>query len=320
VLILTRFKNFVRESSIYVEVLEFSKRNSLPGFHGVSIYNLVSFIRDELKRNDISTKSSAMSYHFFLALFPAIVFLFTLTAYLPKEFDLFLTLEVSMRNILPEDTSRYLWDNVISGLKPQAKGSLLSLGFILALYFASDGILAMMKGFDKTYKSSFRKRSFLEKQIVALSITILLGLLLIVSVILLILGGTIFSWFFGILKLGVVAASAIKILQYLIVLLLFFTVIDLIYRYGPALRKPIGFFSPGTIFATIASILTSMIFGYFVENFSQYHKVYGTISTLIITLVWIRLNVLILLLGFEINAAIIINRGLANKQIGRNPI
>ncbi|MBK9632594.1 MAG: YihY/virulence factor BrkB family protein [Saprospiraceae bacterium] len=136
-----------------------------------------------------------MSYHFFLALFPAIVFLFTLTAYLPKEFDLFLTLEVSMRNILPEDTSRYLWDNVISGLKPQAKGSLLSLGFILALYFASDGILAMMKGFDKTYKSSFRKRSFLEKQIVALSITILLGLLLIVSVILLILGGTIFSWF-----------------------------------------------------------------------------------------------------------------------------
>ncbi|MBK9632595.1 MAG: YihY/virulence factor BrkB family protein [Saprospiraceae bacterium] len=115
------------------------------------------------------------------------------------------------------------------------------------------------------------------------------------------------------------AASAIKILQYLIVLLLFFTVIDLIYRYGPALRKPIGFFSPGTIFATIASILTSMIFGYFVENFSQYHKVYGAISTLIITLVWIRLNVLILLLGFEINAAIIINRGLANKEIVQNP-
>jgi membrane protein len=67
-------------------------------------------------------------------------------------------------------------------------------------------------------------------------------------------------------------------------------------------------FSPGTIFATTTSILTSVVFGYFVENFSSYHKIYGAISALIITLVWIRINVLILILGFELNAGIIINR------------
>lgn len=291
-------------------MMVFAQSNSFPGFQGVSIYDLISFIKSELNKNDISTKSSAMAYHFFLALFPAIVFLFTLTAYLPSELDLFRTLEISMNNILPEDTSKYLWNNVVSGLKPQAKGSLLSIGFLLALYFASNGILAMMKGFDKTYKSSFRKRSFIEKQTVAVIITILLGLLLIVSVILLILGGTIFNWLFGLLNLDVFTSYAIKMLQYLVVILLFFTVIDLIYRYGPALRKPIGFYSPGTIFATLGSILSSLVFGYFVENFSQYHKVYGAISALIITLIWIRLNVIILLLGFEINAAIIINRQL----------
>jgi len=251
-----------------------------------------------------------MSFHFFLALFPAILFLFTLTAYLPKELDLFNNLEKSLHNILPEDTSKYLWDSIVSGLKPQARGSILSLGFFLAIYFASDGILAMMKGFDKTYRSSFRKRSFLEKQIVAIGITLLLGFLLVLSVVLLILGGIIFKWFFGLLKLGKLAAYSLSLLQYSVVLMLFITVIDMIYRYGPALRKPLGFLSPGTIFATTTSILSSVLFAYFVENFSTYHKVYGAISALVITLLWIRINVLILILGFEINAAILVNRQL----------
>lgn len=291
-------------------IIRISKTNSLPGFHGISIYTLVNFIFQELKKNDLSTRASAMSYHFFLALFPAIVFLFTLTAYLPKELDVFKALQISMKNFLPEDASNYLWDNIISGLRPQAKTSLLSLGFFLAIFFASSGIHAMMKGFDKTYKSSFRKRNFLEKQTVAITLTLLLGILLILSVILLILGGTIFNWFFGLLKLSLLTSYSIKALQYFIVILLFFTVIDLIYRFGPALRKPLGFFSPGTIFAVSMSLITSILFGYFVDNFSQYHKVYGAISALIITLLWIRLNVIILILGFEINAAILVNRKL----------
>ncbi len=291
-------------------LVAFSKRYSLPGFHGVSLFTLFTFIHQEIRKNDISTRASAMSFHFFLALFPAILFLFTLTAYLPKELDLFNNLERSLRDILPEDTSKYLWNNIISGLKPQARGSILSLGFFLALYFASDGILAMMKGFDKTYRSSFRKRSFLEKQMVAIGITLLLGFLLVLSVVLLILGGIIFKWFFGLLKLGKLASYSITLLQYSVVLMLFITVIDLIYRYGPALRKPLGFLSPGTIFATTTSILSSVLFAYFVENFSTYHKVYGAISALVITLLWIRINVLILILGFEINAAILVNRQL----------
>ncbi len=305
-----RIEILIFDNPLSVLLVEFSKKYSLPGFHGVSLFTLLTFIHQEIRKNDISTRASAMSFHFFLALFPAILFLFTLTAYLPKELDLFNNLEKSLHNILPEDTSKYLWDSIVSGLKPQARGSILSLGFFLAIYFASDGILAMMKGFDKTYRSSFRKRSFLEKQIVAIGITLLLGFLLVLSVVLLILGGIIFKWFFGLLKLGKLAAYSLSLLQYSVVLMLFITVIDMIYRYGPALRKPLGFLSPGTIFATTTSILSSVLFAYFVENFSTYHKVYGAISALVITLLWIRINVLILILGFEINAAILVNRQL----------
>ncbi|NOT38454.1 MAG: YihY/virulence factor BrkB family protein [Saprospiraceae bacterium] len=102
-------------------------------------------------------------------------------------------------------------------------------------------------------------------------------------------------------------------LKDLILLILFYLTIDIIYRIGPALRKPMKSFSPGTIFATITSIITSILFGYFVDNFSTYHKIYGAISALIITLVWIRLNVLIILLGFELNAAIIVNHDLMQQ-------
>ena len=291
-----------------VQWLPWSKTHSLPGFYGVSIYTTLSFINFELKKNDLETRASAMSYNFFLALVPTLIFLFTLTAYLPKSWDFFTTLENSLNSIMPEGAKDYLWKNIVGAIRPKANKSFLSIGFLLAVFFASNGILSMMSGFDKTYRSSFRRRSWIEKHLIALLLTFLLSILLIFSIVLIIMGSYIFHWVFVLLKLGTLAALSIKLLQYVIIILLFYTVIDLIYRFGPALRKPMKGFSPGTIFATTASILTSVVFGYFVENFSSYHKIYGAISALIITLVWIRINVLILILGFELNAGIIINR------------
>ena len=103
---------------------------------------------------------------------------------------------------------------------------------------------------------------------------------------------------------------SITSLKYLVTLILFYSVIAIVYRYGPSIKKPIKGISPGAMFATIASIITSILFGIFVDRFSSYHKIYGAISALIITLIWMRLNTLILILGFELNAAIIVNRDL----------
>lgn len=295
------------------QIIQFTKDTTIPGFQGVSIYSTISFIAKELKRNDINTRASAMSYSFFLALFPSLIFLFTLTAYLPKSWDFINVLENSLNSILPDQTQDYLWKNIVSGLRPKAQGSILSIGFLLAIFFASDGMLTMMRGFDKTYHTSFRKRTFLESHTVALILTILFGILLILSIVIIILGNKVIIWVFSLVKLSAMAKVLIVALKYLILLILFYLAIDLIYRIGPALRKPMKNFSPGTIFATITSIITSVLFGYFVDNFSTYHKVYGAISALIITLIWIRINVLIIILGFELNAAIIVNRDLKEQ-------
>ncbi len=292
------------------QFIRWSKVYTLPGFQGVTIYSTFTFIWRELKRNDINMRASAMSYSFFLALFPSLIFLFTLSAYLPKTWDFISVLENSFNSVLPDQAQEYLWKNIVGGLRPKANGSFLSIGFLLAVLFASNGILTMMRGFDKVYRSSFRKRSFLESQSIALILTLLFGILLILSIVVVIMGNQILEWLFTIFKLKFLLTFSFTLLKYSILLILFYITIDLIYRLGPAFRRPMKSYSPGTIFATVTSIVTSVLFGYFIDNFSTYHKVYGAISALIITLVWIRINVLIILLGFELNAGIIVNRDL----------
>ncbi|MEO6189784.1 MAG: YihY/virulence factor BrkB family protein [Saprospiraceae bacterium] len=298
------------ELPLIKRIIQWSKGYVLPGFQGVTIYATLSFIWKELKNNDINMRASAMSFSFFLSFFPALIFLFTLSAYLPQSWDFITELERSLNSVLPDQAQDFLWKNIVEDLRPKASSSFLSIGFLLAVLVASNGVLTMMNGFDKTYHTSFRKRSFIESQSVALVLTLLFGLLLILSVVVIIMGNIILKWIFTYVKINFLATFSFLALKYLILIVLFYLTIDLIYRIGPALKKPVKSFSPGTIFATLASILTSVFFGYFIDNFSTYHKVYGAISALIISLVWIRLNVMIILLGFELNAGIIVNRDL----------
>lgn len=296
---------------IWVQNLKhWMQEHSFPGFRGVPIYNVLYFLYQEARRNDLNMRASAMTYHFFLALFPSLIFLFTLTAYLPKNLDFYSTLEHALQSILPPGAKDYVIHDIIENIRPKAKSSFLSIGFVLAVYFGSEGILAMMRGFDKTYKLSFRKRNWIEKQFTAIGLTFALGLLLIFSVLSIIIGEKMLIGVLDYMELSGFTKISIASLKFLITLLLFYSVISLVYRYGPAIEKPIKGISPGALFATLATIVTSILFGMFINAFGTYHKVYGAISALIITLVWLRLNTLLLILGFELNAAIVVNRDL----------
>lgn len=295
------------------QIVEWSKNHSLPGFRGVTIYQVLYFLVQESKRNDLNTRASAMTYHFFMALFPSMIFLFTLTAYLPSELDFYKNLQKSLMTILPPGAKEYVITDIIDSLRPRARSSFLSIGFILAVWFGSEGILAMMRGFDKTYKSSFRKRNWMETQITAISLTFGLGLLLILSVLSIVMGEKILRWVLDYINMSAFSKISISSLKYLITVFLIYSVISLFYRYGPAIKKPIRGLSPGALFATVASIITSVLFGLFVDTLDSYHKVYGAISALIIVLIWIRLNTFILILGFELNAAIVVNRDMMSE-------
>lgn len=292
------------------QIIDWTKSHSFPGFRGVPIFQVFSFLIQEARRNDLNMRASAMTYHFFLALFPSLIFFFTLTAYLPGNLDFYKNLEHSILSILPSGAKEYVVTDMINSIRPQAKSGLLSIGFILAIWFGSEGILSLMRGFDKTYKSSFRRRNWLERQLTAIAITFGFGILMIFSVLVIIFGEKILLQFLNYFKMNAFTKISITSLKYLVTLILFYSVIAIVYRYGPAIKKPIKGISPGALFATVASIITSILFGIFVDRFSSYHKIYGAISALIITLIWMRLNTLILILGFELNAAIVVNRDL----------
>lgn len=289
-------------------VLNWAKTHSLPGFFSVTIYDVVVFLYIESKRITLFTRANAMAYSFFLSLFPAIIFLFTVATYLPlyENFEHEINGYISL--IMPNNAGLELQSTIKELVKPSS--SFLSLGFVLAMYFSSNGMLAMMQGFEKTHVSVFTKRPGWKKRFIAIVLTLQLGFLLAGSVVLIILGDILINWVVDLLSLDVTTETTIKVFRWFVILTLFYFSIAMIYRYGAALRTRFKWITPGATLASILSITTSVAFSFYVNSFGTYNKVYGSIGTIIVLMLWIQLNCLILQIGFELNASIAANRDL----------
>ena len=285
-------------------------------------------------RDNITTRANSVAFSLFLALFPFIIFLFTLLPILfqPADFANFFQgilpasdnvtksssyldiLREYLESVLPQNANAYLLgiiENII-GIKREG---LLSVGFFFAIFFASSGMLTIMSGFDKSYEQSFKRRSYFKKRLVALMLTMLLSSLFIVSFFLLIIGNLILGYISDRLGLADSAVWLISIAKGLAAFLLLYTGVTILYRYGPTLRKRIKLINPGSILATILSILTSIGFSYFVNNFGRYNELYGSIGALIVIMLWLQFNAFIILIGFELNASIAVNRDLLKSEI-----
>lgn len=249
-----------------------------------------------------------MAFSFFLSLFPAIIFLFTVATYLPiyENFEQEINGYISL--IMPNNAGKEIQATIKELVKPSS--SFLSIGFFLAMYFSSNGMMAMMEGFEKTHVAVFQKRPGWKKRLIALGLTLQLGFLLAGSVVLLVLGDLIINWVTEFFNLDLGTERVIDIFRWVVILTLFYFSIALIYRYGAALRTRFKWVTPGASLATILSITTSVAFSFYVNSFGTYNKVYGSIGTIIVLMLWIQLNCLILQIGFELNASIAANRDL----------
>ena len=286
-----------------------------------------------MMRDNITTRANSVAFSLFLAIFPFIIFLFTLLPYLfaPEDFSSFLSgilpqsstlpesgsyieiLSEYLSSILPKNANQYLL-GIIEGIIGIKREGLLSLGFFLAIFFASSGMLTIMYGFDKSYKESFKTRSYLKKRLVAVSLTMLLSILFIASFFLLIIGNLILAYISE--RLGLTESSIwiISLIKSITALLLLYTGITIIYKYGPSLRKRIPFINPGSILATMLSILTSFAFSHFINNFGRYNELYGSIGALIVIMLWLQFNAFVILIGYELIASIAVNRDLINYK------
>ncbi|MCB0521496.1 MAG: YihY/virulence factor BrkB family protein [Lewinellaceae bacterium] len=288
--------------------LKWSKTHSLPGFFGVPVYDVAVFLFNESKRVTIISRANAMAFSFFLSLFPAIIFLFTVATLLPLYESFEHEINGYIDYIMPSNAGKELQVAIKELVRPDSR--LLSVGFLLAIYFSSNGMLAMMGGFEKTHLKSFRKRPGWRKRLIAVALTMSLGVLLAVSVLLIILGNTAINLLTDFLHLTEFAEVSINLFRWVVILMLFYLGVALLYRYGPALHTRFKWLTPGATLATILSIITSVAFSFYVDNFNTYNKVYGSIGTIIVMMLWIQINCFILQVGFELNASIAVNRDL----------
>jgi len=309
---------------LWLQLVEWSKTHTLPGLQRVPLYNLLKFIEKETRDDAITTRANSMAFSLFMAIFPSIIVLITLLPYTPlyemrvetggKSQQFEDLLKDNIDEIMPGSAGDMLF-NTIKEIATKPQSGLLSFGFFLAIWFASNGMLSMMKGLEKDYKTTFKRRTDFQKRLIAIQLTFLVGIVLVASVIFVILGNTILNLVFQFVKVDVLSRFAFFSLRWVVVILLFYTLFSTIYRYGSSTRRKIPFFNSGAALATPLSILTSWGFSFYVDNFGNYNALYGSIGTLVVLMLWIQLNCMILLIGFELNAGIAVLRDQRRERV-----
>jgi membrane protein len=285
---------------------------SFPGFDGIPLYDVALFFWKSIYEGSITTRASAIAFSFFLALFPAIIFLFTLIPYIPiKNFQVELFLLI--QEFLPPDAFSAVEDTIQDILTHQ-RGDLLSLGFFMALIFSTNGLASMMSAFDASLHS-FKRRSWIGQRLIAVMMLFILAILLMVTISLITGGQFAINYLVdhGILK-DTFTYYLLTFGKWVVTVALFFFAFSFLYYFAPAKKTRWRFISAGGTLATTLSIFTIIGFSYYITHFSRYNKLYGSIGTLLIVLLLFYLMSLILLLGFELNASI--NEAHHHKSLG----
>jgi len=291
---------FLRNSAAFV--IRFLRRIVLPGFDGLPLFSVLKFFVKGLFEGRLTIRASAISFDFFLALFPSILFFFTIIPFIPIagfQPELLQTME----DVIPAT----LWTHVSSTLEDiiiRPRSDLLSLGFILALYFSTNGINSIIEGFNLTYHD-METRSWFKQRIVALLLVFVISFLIIVAITLQVVGSFVMSFLVdeGLLTNGFTIV-VIQFVRWLLILATFLFSISFLYYYAPATKRAFRFISAGSTLATLLMILTTYGFNFYIENFGRYNALYGSIGTLLVFLLWVYFNSNIILIGFELNASI----------------
>lgn len=286
----------------------------LKAFEGLSFYDLVEMYVLGIVKGTLSTRASSIAFSLFMALFPLLIFMVTLLPFIipyasvgNENFDAqFL---IFLESFLPTATSDYFGD-IYQQIKDQKRGGLLSSAFVVSIFLVANGVNAIFGGFENSYHVELT-RNFFRQYAYALMVGLILSILLII-------GAVAFVYFefyiveytseylgktlgYDIEKGDTIGIQVTKVLFFM---LLSYLTTAILYYFGTAEGRQARFFSAGALMTTLLFVLTSYLFGVYVEKFARYNELYGALGGLLILMVFIWLNSNILLLGFELNATL----------------
>ena len=296
----------------WIQVRTFFHRQTLPGFNGIPIAVILKYVWKEILRDDIMTRSNSMAYSFFLSIFPGLLVLLSLLPYFPIE-NMIAAFQRNYIELLPAEMATYI-NGIVQEITNTRKEGLLSASLLLAFFFVSTGVSTMLKGFHKSYETTYKKQNILQREARAIYLTALLGLMFLSSLVAVVIGKPLLVKLMNTLDVEVGRFGLFNYLKWAIVFIFYYFFISIIYRIGPALKTKLKIFSPGATLATVLSVISSVLFSMYVDNIFAYNKIYGSIGALILVLVWLQINSFIILIGYELNASIAINRDLLSSE------
>lgn len=281
-------------------IIDLLKWIKLPLLSGLSLYDLLKLFGSEIIEGDLAYRSSAISFSFFMALFPFALFILNLIPYIPIDGFQQDFLQFVAQGVPPKTYDAIAL--IIADILINSHSGLLSTGFILSIFLSANGINAVLSGFESS-KNITIKRSYFRQYLVSLAMSLLLSLLLLVTVAMIV--------FFEVLIQKTIIQdvfsdqiSLIQLGRYAFVILMILMSTSFLFKFGIKRDKNRDFITVGSVFTTILIIITSYGFGIWVVKFSKYNELYGSIGTLLIMMFYIWINCMILLLGFELNAVI----------------
>lgn len=280
--------------------VERAKSISLPLFDGVPLYDVMLFFWRSIVDGSITTRASGIAFSFFLALFPGIIFLFTLIPSSGFEQELF----IIIKELVPEKIWPVIEETITEIVLKDPGRNVKSLNFVMALMFATNGFVSMMSAFDATVHN-INRRKWWSQYLAAIILLVIFTLLLVAAIALLTGGQALINY------LDQIDILRDKFLVYLltagkwiITVTIFFFAFSFLYYMAPAKKTKWRFISAGGSLATVLSIFGFIGMSYYLNNFSQYNILYGSIGTLLAVLLLMYVMSLILLIGFELNASI----------------
>ena len=295
-------KNQEKENNIPVirDLVRLSKKITLPGLGAFSLYHLMDIYVTGILKGSFSPRASSIAYSFFLALFPFLLLLLNLIPYIPIA-DFQTRFLIFMEALLPAQTTQFFYP-IIADIAVNPRAGLLSVVFILSIILSANGVNAIFSAFEYSYHVTIN-RTFFKQYMAAMGVSLVLALLLLTSV------GVILYGEFLIHNLKSRAfidndLSLISFYQFLVFVVMIYIVIATLYYFGTKEGKSSRFFSIGAVVTTILFMLTTYFFGVYINNFSNYNELYGSIGALLILMLYIWINANLLLLGFELNISI----------------
>lgn len=288
----------------HIPVLSRLKRLRIPGAQGANVYEIGSSFFKSIKDIRLTERAAAISFNFLMAIPPSLIFLVSLIPFLPLD-TAQETILNSIRMLSPSPKLFDTVENIITDFMNNKRRELLSVGFLFTIFVSSNGVMGILRSFDRDSPGHIRRTGMVRRW-KAIRLTLGLMLVFLVSIALIIIQTSLLDRYLVDL---VGSTVIIKLASWITLVLLIYITICILYKYGPSLQHRFRFFSTGAFIATLLFIIISYGFFFIANHFINYNRIYGSIGTLLMFMIWMFITGLVILIGYEINLAILVHTG-----------